>query len=465
MDKKFHITDDGPKECRASVQDCPVGGTHYPTEKEAAVAYDDSMKQRLFPKNSRAMERDRVPLARLHELLGKNGEAVVKAIGDAGARPILVGGCVRDAFMGGAASKDIDIEVFGEKENGDALSYKDLKGMFKRVPGAKVQEAGAAFSVLKIRLGEDDFDVSLPRTEMSTGEHHSEYDVSSDSRMGFDEAASRRDFTINSIGYDPIKGELVDPHGGREDLERGVLRHVGPAFSDDPLRCMRAVNFASRFGYTLDPETEKLCRELAPRYSTLSHERVEEEFNKALYKGKHVERGLTMLNDIGWAQEMPAFKNASREQLATYGERLNATPIPLRKAVLAHSMEEDGLGSAVEFLESSSRGRTIMHGFSALAKARGRGEITAAHRALKKRADEVSNEELKGALSQVGRSPEEYDFLPERPHAPALTGKMLSEKGFPPGPEMGRVLRRAQEIQDEENLHDGDELLRRALRG
>lgn len=452
---KFHVTEDGPKKCNASKRPCPIGGEHFDSLEQAQKSYEKDMGGSLLVKGKKNNP--------FSTLMTPATKIVTDAIIAKGARPILVGGCVRDVFMGGE-SKDIDIEVFGEGKNGEALSYANLKQMFAKVPGVNAQEAGAAFSVLKMRLGDEDFDISLPRTEMSTGDHHADYDVTSDSRMSFDEASSRRDFTINSMGYDAASGELVDPHGGRDDLKAGILRHVGPAFSDDPLRCMRAINFASRFDLELAPETAELCRELSPQFSTLSHERIEEEFNKVFYKGKSIDRGLALMHDINWAQQMPVFKNVSRGDLENYGKMLNGVPIPLRKSALNYAMKRDGHGEAIQFLDSSARGRKLAHAFEGLANAEGRGEIVAQHRTLKKADASLSNKDLLTTLSGVGKNRNDYAFLPEDPVEPGLTGKILTDRGFAPGPEMGKILRKAQQIQDETGISDVDILLSRALR-
>src|SRR6266513_6113619 len=107
-----------------------------------------------------------------------------------------------------------------------------------------------------------DIDVSLPRRDSKTGRGHRGFEVSGDPSMSIEEAARRRDFTINAIFWDPLSGEYIDPFGGRDDLRRNILRVVDPAtFGDDSLRVLRAVQFAARFELTLDEITRALCRD------------------------------------------------------------------------------------------------------------------------------------------------------------------------------------------------------------
>jgi len=120
----------------------------------------------------------------------------------------------------------------------------------------RVEPVGQAFPVYKL----GDVDVAMPRRESKTGRGHKGFTVEGDHTMTFEEAARRRDFTINAIGWDPLTGEYLDPFNGRADLDRHILRVVDPAtFADDSLRVLRAVQFAARFELTIDPETARIC--------------------------------------------------------------------------------------------------------------------------------------------------------------------------------------------------------------
>ena len=216
----------------------------------------------------------------------------------AGGRALLVGGCVRDRILG-ESPKDLDMEVFGVRE---AEIDRLLAGVSPQV--AKV---GRSFPVWKVwskdmSAGEA-IDVALPRREIKTGRRHTDFAVISDPTISFEAASLRRDFTMNALALDPLTGEIFDPHGGRDDLARGVLRHVSPKFAEDPLRVLRGMQFAARFDLTARPETVALCSELSP--DNLSSERVFDEWKKLLLKGKTPSRGLAFLRDTGWDRHFP----------------------------------------------------------------------------------------------------------------------------------------------------------------
>ena len=222
---------------------------------------------------------------------------VLEAIRSAGGRPFLSGGCVRDALLHpGARPQDVDIEVFG-------LDL-DLLVTALRTVGS-VDEVGRSFAVLKLRRDGEDFDVSLPRTEVKTGPGHTGFTVVADPSTPPRVAAGRRDFTINALMYEPATEEVVDFFGGLDDLRAGVLRHTTAAFAEDPLRVLRGAQFSARFGFHLAPETAQLCRRLAPAYTELPAERIWGEWRKIGEQGRHVSAALVTLAESGWLAHLP----------------------------------------------------------------------------------------------------------------------------------------------------------------
>ncbi|MET0263364.1 MAG: HD domain-containing protein [Rariglobus sp.] len=211
------------------------------------------------------------------------------------ARPRLAGGCVRDWLLG-FEPKDFDIEVQG-------ISFDELQKIL--MPFGSTDVVGRSFGVIKLRLGSSDYDFSLPRRESKTGSGHRGFTVTPDPLLSDADAAARRDFTINSITFDPFTGEIFDPHGGQQDLRDGVLRHTSPAFSEDPLRVLRAFQFAARFNLTLAPETAELCRSMVNTYSELPVERVWGEWDKWATQSKFPGRGLAVLEETGWLRHFP----------------------------------------------------------------------------------------------------------------------------------------------------------------
>jgi len=130
------------------------------------------------------------------------------------------------------------------------------------------------------------------------GRGHKGFTVTGDPDMPFEEAARRRDFTINAIGWDPLTNEYIDPRGGRADLDRRVLRVVDPAtFGDDSLRVLRALQLAARFDLTLDPATFELCRTIP--LDDLPPERIWGEFEKLLCLARKPSIGLALARDLG----------------------------------------------------------------------------------------------------------------------------------------------------------------------
>lgn len=222
---------------------------------------------------------------------------VLFAITEHGGHPYLVGGCVRDALIEpGRVPKDVDIEVFD-------LDLDSLTAALNSV--GIVDEVGVDFSVLKMRVDGEDFDVSLPRKDVKTHDGHRGFAVEADPFSSLPDATGRRDFTINALMFDPATGEVIDCHGGLADLEAGVLRHTTDAFGEDPLRVLRGVQFSARFGYALHPDTVALCRDLADDYDHLPTERVWEEWHKIASKGRHISQALDTLKQTGWEKHFP----------------------------------------------------------------------------------------------------------------------------------------------------------------
>jgi tRNA nucleotidyltransferase (CCA-adding enzyme) len=210
-------------------------------------------------------------------------KTMAEAVRAAGGRALIVGGWARDHLLG-RTSKDIDLEVFG-------VAADRLRTLLE--PFGPVQTVGESFTVYKV----GPIDVALPRRESKVGRGHRGFEVRGDPDMTFDEAARRRDFTVNAIGYDPLNGDWLDPFGGRDDLARGVLRAVDPrTFGDDSLRVLRAVQFAARFDLAIDAPTADLCRAIP--LDDLPAERVWGEFEKLLMGAPRPSIGFRVALDL-----------------------------------------------------------------------------------------------------------------------------------------------------------------------
>ena len=234
---------------------------------------------------------------------------VAGAIAAAGGRAILVGGFVRDQALyelqravpdTSGEPDDIDIEVYG-------LSLEKLEGVLETF--GEVISVGRSFGVFKIKGlfpgNSQDCSFSLPRRDNKVGRGHRGFQVELDPELGFEEAARRRDLTMNSIGWEIPGGQVEDPHGGRADIESGVMRATDPGhFSEDPLRGLRVAQFAARFP-SMQPDDEllELCRALD--FSELPGERLFEEFKKLLLKGQKPSVGLEWLRRTGLLRFFP----------------------------------------------------------------------------------------------------------------------------------------------------------------
>lgn len=219
---------------------------------------------------------------------------VCKAIHSAGGGAFLVGGCVRDMLLG-HHPKDFDIEVYG-------IALPGLAPVLNKL--GKTEHVGRQFGVTKLWHNGLEVDVALPRTERKTAAGHRGFDVTPDPELSPEKASARRDFTINALMYDPLKRQLLDFHHGAEDLEQGILRHVSPAFAEDPLRVLRAMQFAARFNLSLDQQTAELCENLLGEAATLPVERIWQEWKK-WGTSAHPSRGLAVLHQSGWLRIYP----------------------------------------------------------------------------------------------------------------------------------------------------------------
>jgi tRNA nucleotidyltransferase (CCA-adding enzyme) len=218
-------------------------------------------------------------------------DVLCSSVREAGGRARLVGGCVRDALLGLAAT-DLDVEVYGIEP---ARLIELLSSHFP------VDLVGESFGV--VRLRDFPIDVSLPRRESKRGRGHRGFEIESDPQMDPREAASRRDFTINAIALDRESGQVFDPFDGVADLKSGILRHTTEKFSEDPLRVLRGMQFAARFELRPAPETIELCRRIEPE--GLAPERIFGEWKKLILMGVRPSLGLAFLRDACWLGHYP----------------------------------------------------------------------------------------------------------------------------------------------------------------
>jgi len=207
-------------------------------------------------------------------------------------KPIIIGGYVRDKFLQ-LHSKDIDIELYGID------SLKNLEEILQEF--GDVNNVGKSFGVCKLSFEDLEIDFSLPRRDSKVHSGHKGFLITTDSTLDFTTATSRRDFTINAIGYDVKNKTILDPYNGIKDLQEKTLRAVNlKSFGEDPLRVLRAVQFSSRLNFTLEEKLVSLCQDLVLQgtLKELARERIYDEFIKLLLKSPKPSIGFLVLLNL-----------------------------------------------------------------------------------------------------------------------------------------------------------------------
>jgi tRNA nucleotidyltransferase (CCA-adding enzyme) len=210
-----------------------------------------------------------------------------------------VGGAVRDRLLN-LPIKERDYLVAG-------IPFQELSALLEDF--GKVDLVGRSFGVIKFTQthGGDrfTFDIALPRLEFSTGVGHKDFEVSFDPYIRVEEDLVRRDFTINAMAMPLDGGELIDPLGGREDLGNKIIRMTSPtSFEEDPLRMLRAVRFAARFQFEIEPKTLQSIKDHAPLIDSVSVERIAEELNKTLLQPEKPSRGVRLMQSTGLLKQI-----------------------------------------------------------------------------------------------------------------------------------------------------------------
>lgn len=403
--------------------------------------------------------------------------SIAENIRSAGGRAFLVGGWVRDALLG-RDCRDYDIEVYD-------LTQDELVPILKKY--GRTNLVGKAFGVIHLAMKGLSLDFSFPRTESKVGYGHRGFVVHTDEKLSFKEAALRRDFTINAMGMELPELTLCDPYGGIDDLKKGLLRHVGPAFVEDSLRILRGVQFSSRFALTLAPETVELCRTLT--LADLSVERLFEEFKKWLLKPGKPSLGLRAFLDIrlndffpevlplreSWEDlgEMLDNMECEREKLATAGMALSESQsMEFAFASFLSGRPETSL----KFLERITNETHLLKNVPLLLGAYSNLPLGIVNDAPQLRRLAVKLGGLKLLCLLAKATPRKFyaksgdaefpeklwrvatDFgLLEAAPQPYLTGKMLMELGVKPGKQMGEIIKQSFELQLDGKITNAEE--------
>ena len=245
-------------------------------------------------------------------ILKDHAISIVRTLRERGHQAYLVGGCVRDMVLGHEPA-DYDVTTDATPNQvmrifPETYAVGAQFGVVLVPPGSpdarELRPAVDATSVPTDHSKADVVEVATFRSDIgySDGRHPDRVQFSTDPR----EDVERRDFTINGLLLDPIKGEILDFVGGQQDLKAGIIRTIGSPeqrFEEDKLRMLRAVRFAARFEYTIDPATFAAMQKLAGNIHQVSRERVRDELSKMLIEG-HARRAFLLLDESGLLQQV-----------------------------------------------------------------------------------------------------------------------------------------------------------------
>jgi tRNA nucleotidyltransferase (CCA-adding enzyme) len=457
-----------------------------------------------------------------------------KAVRDAGGRAFLVGGWVRDletrrlqGQAGAPAAGELDLEVY-------RLPAERLASLLGRF--GEVKLVGQSFAVYKLvphqtagSGAEPAIDVSLPRRDTKIAPGHRGFEVQGDPNLSQQEATRRRDFTVNAMMHDPLKGETIDLWSGRNDLRARLLRAVDPStFVEDSLRVLRAVQFAARLDFAIEPATVELCRRIG--LSDLPAERIWGEIEKLLLKAGRPSIGLEWACRLGVVDklfpELGALRGCPQEPewhpegdvwihtlLAVDQAKREIDGLPLEKeltvmlAVVCHDFgkpsttavvdgrirsyehEAAGVPPTIAFLDRLNI-RTL-HGYDVREQVvqlvahhltpshyfKNRDNVgDGAFRRLARRLEpdllyRVSRADCLGRTGEFSTEAQEWFIgkvralsVESRPPSPLFMGRHLLEMGLPPGPAIGRITRAVYELQLDGRIHDLEEAKREARR-
>jgi tRNA nucleotidyltransferase (CCA-adding enzyme) len=373
---------------------------------------------------------------------------IAEDIRSAGGRAFLVGGFVRDSLLGTLGEiRDFDIEVYN-------ISQEKLLSILSK--HGKPNLIGKAFGVVHLSRQNIHYDFSFPRTESKTGDGHRAFEVQTNPNLSFEEAAKRRDFTVNAMGMELPNLELADPYNGSKDLESKILRHVSEAFAEDSLRVLRAVQFAARFELKAAKETIELCRTLS--LNDLSRERIEEEFRKWLLKGVKPSYGLDFFCEVGlqkmfWEISLEGNLGDILDFLAKQKNSLNQQETEI--IMFAGLLCLPG-AKPIDFLKKWVPVNILLKKVPALLNSLSLLNLNCKN-SLRRCALKAGGIKLPAMLKsaiendaklcenaqKIGSEMGIWEEAPE----PFITGKMLLDMGFKPGPKLGEIIKRVFEKQ------------------
>ena len=389
---------------------------------------------------------------------------VVRRLRQAGFEAYWAGGCVRDQLLG-RTPKDYDVAT--------NATPPQIRRLFGR---RRTLAIGAAFGVITVigpkRAGQVEVTTFREDAAYSDGRHPDQVTFSS-----AEADASRRDFTINGLFYDPIEQGVIDFVGGQTDLARGIIRAIGEPrhrFAEDKLRMLRAVRFSATFGFPLEADTLAAIRQMVGQITVVSPERIAMEIRRMLVEPRRAEAVRLML-DTGLAAallpEIVPGDDTQRRRLdcaLAALERLSEPGFPLALGTLLHELVDPAAARRVcrrwrLSNQQTARVAWLVEHHAVLGTARsirwsvlqpiliaeGIGDLLALHEA----ASPSGSDEVAYCRRLLEQPRQQLD------PPPLLSGDDLLAHGVPSGPQYRMLLRRVRDAQLDEEIHTKDEAL------
>ena len=336
-------------------------------------------------------------------------------------RALPVDGCIAAVLPAGslfAVGGRVRDELRGEIESA-AVALKDLDYVVTGVPGLELEErlrrlgkvdlVGASFAVFKVTFDGRTVDVALPRRERSVGTGHRDFEVASGPAIPLEDDLARRDFRMNMIARALPSGELIDPFDGAGDIRAHRIDILTQqTFEEDPLRMLRAAQFAARFEYAVTVKTRDAMAAAAPLVRTVSAERIAEEFTKLFVQARRPSIGLELLRETGvlafiWPELLEGL-NVEQNEWHAYDvyrhnlETLDAAPpgdLVLRLSALFHDVGKPRTKEGSHFYRHEQVGADMLKAM--LARLRFSNEVTDTAEALVRQHMYVAEPDLSDA--------------------------------------------------------------------
>lgn len=391
----------------------------------------------------------------------KHGKHIVTKLNRHGHIAYFAGGWVRDYYMK-HPSADIDIAT-------DATPEKILDLFSNTIL------VGLAFAVVVVVIEGHQYEVSTFRKDLHYLNGRKPVGIE---LCGPEEDASRRDFTINGMFYDPLEDRVIDYVGGKADIEKGVIRAIGDPyarFTEDRLRMIRAVRFASRFGFHIDPETEEGIKANADTlFPAVAIERVWQEFNK-MAAFPNFDEALVEMHRLGLLSTIfPSLKQLHLKDLKHYVSSLAHFPHPcptiLSLMEVFPQATLEGQLEISQLLRVSGEEARLLHFMDRLRKACQHQDLAEwahlyAHPhseiGLKVIAARLTEKERQAFLSEHAERQKKLSTHIGRiaDKKPLLSASHLIQLGIEPGKGMGKLLKEGERLAIERDLHQPEEVL------